>query len=157
MIIDPTIPKWNAYKVKVVVYRDKNVGECSTKTTNKPTACWKTQKCVKFLFGHGGYSRRCGRKVYQKICNYQRVETCKFCTKSVLKTCYTHYSYNYHSYRWRSIRRCKNGHPTVNCYRKVNRRYVEVSTTVPKEHSNIKSNTNKPQQKFIEKLTKKQH
>ena len=109
-------------KHKIIVYANKNVGECSKST--KIVACWKQQKCIKYIFRHGGYSRSCFQRAVQRMCNLVTLETCKFCTKYYLKTCQKfHHHHGHHG-----IIKCnKRSHDMMTCNRQINKRSFQYN------------------------------
>ena len=114
-ILDPSYKKLIS-KTRVIVYQDKNVGECSTST--KTLSCWKQQKCVQYI--NDGYKKRCIKIRVQQLCNLETTETCKLCTKSLLKTCY----------QVKYGTRCYNSHVQVSCARKVTKRSFQTNKLV---------------------------
>ena len=119
---DPSSYKKLISKTTVVVYADKNVGECSTST--RATSCWTQRKCVKTA-GYG-YKKRCIKIRVQKICNLVIKETCKLCTKTLVKTCYKlHYGI-----------RCYNSHVKVSCSRKVTKTSYQFNKVVKQYYIN---------------------
>ena len=94
---------------KVIVYANKNVGQC-LKTSQKQN-CWVKQTCLKYR-GYG-HKKRCVKLLVRTYCNFQITQTCNFCTKYYLKRCYkVHYGI-----------KCYRGKNQTSCERKVTRQY----------------------------------
>ena len=121
-------------KHKVIVYANKNVGQCSKST--KAIACWKQRKCIKYIFRHGGYSRSCIQMAVQRICNLETIETCKFCTKYYLRKCHKFVS---HHHGHHGIVKCnKRSVNKMSCTRQINQRYYQYNKIVKQYLTNKK-------------------
>ena len=98
--VDPTYKQLVSQK-KVIVYANKNVGQCSTST--KKLNCWVRRTCIKYAVY--GYKKRCVRVLVRTYCKYQITQTCLFCTKYYWRRCYK-VNYAIKCYRGRNKKTC---------------------------------------------------